>query len=118
MNEYLGWRDRLRQAIDHRFFDIFYLDQRIMDGTAFLWATDHAAAVVEIKTYPTGTRVVHCMVGAGDAAELRDVIAPGVEQWGRAQGCAFAEIASRPGWQKHMKNRGYEPHQVAVIKEL
>lgn len=116
MNEYLRFRDRFAEALDPRFYPIEYLDRRIVEGSAFLWASENAALVAELKTYPSGTRVIHCLVAAGNASEIVETLKPAVEAWGKQQGCAFAEVASRFGWVRILKD--YEPHQMTVRKEL
>ncbi len=115
--EYPRWRDGFATALDPRYYTIAYLDELIRVGAAQMFANDRAAVLAEIKIYPTGARDVHFLVGAGELDALID-LAPEVEAWGREFGCIGAIIESREGWAKAMKKHGYEPHQVAVRKDL
>ncbi len=118
MKDYLKFRDLFAEALDPVFYDIFHLDQRLLEGSAFLFTTDASAVIVEIKDYPTGARVVHGLIAAGDADDIVETLIPQAEAWGKANGCTHAEVSSRPAWQRILKARGYEPHQIAVRREL
>lgn len=116
-NDYLGFRDGFREALNPRFYTIEFLDGLVWSGRARLFGNERGAVVAEIKIYPTGERDVHFLVGAGDLDALI-ALAPAVEAWGREQGCLGALIESREGWARAMKRHGYELHQIAVRKEL
>jgi hypothetical protein len=120
---YARFRPLLAEAVDGRFYTIDYLDWLVRTGRAQFWpslAADGrplAAIVTELRDYP-GCKAIHGLAAAGDLAEIVGLLIPAAEAWGRARGCAFAIIESRPGWQKALRKHGYEPHQVAVRKEL
>lgn len=114
---YLRFRDAFAEAMDSRLYQVDYLDGLILSGQARFWRSDEAAMIAEIKTFPTGARVVHGLIAAGNLEGIKSLI-PLAEQWGRANGCIGGMIDSRPGWARAMKQDGYTPHQVALWKDL
>ncbi len=115
---YAAFRDQFAEAMDPRLYPIEHLDQLLIAGQAQFFATDKAAIVTEIKTFPTGAKAVCGLIAAGDLAHIENLLIPRAEQWGKRHGCTFGMIESRPGWAKRMKRHGYEVFQVAIIKEL
>jgi hypothetical protein len=115
---YLHFRPQLAEALDPAFYPIEHLDALILSGRACLWVGADAAIVAEIRDYPGGARVVHGLVAAGRIEEITAHLIPKAEAWGKAMGCTSAIIESRSGWMRALKPNGYEPHQVAVRKEL
>jgi hypothetical protein len=118
VTEYLRWRDEFASAMDERLYTIEYLDRLIEQMQAQIWFGERAAMVTEVRSYPAGAHVIHGLVAAGELEEIRDVLIPRAEAWARLAGCQMAVIESRPGWAKALKASGYEPHQVAVRKDL
>ena len=114
---YERFRPLLADAIDGRFHGIAHLDGLIRTGRAQYWSTAGAAMATEIRDYP-GCRAIHGLAAAGELDEIRSILIPAAEAWGRSQGCTYAIIESRPGWQRALRNHGYELHQVAVVKGL
>jgi hypothetical protein len=114
---YLDWRHEFEKALDPRFYTIGYLDGLVWSGRAFFFDNTSAAAVAELKVYPTGLCDIHGLVAAGELAGIVDLIEK-IEVWAKARGCSGAIIESRPGWQKVLKSKRYDPHQIAVRKEL
>lgn len=115
---YTRFRPQLAEAMDPAFYPVEYLDQLLLTGQAQLFTSEHAAMIAEIKDYPGGARVVHCLVAAGRIEDIVDVIRPLVEAWGMRNGCRQAIVESRSGWMKILKPHGYGVHQVSVLKEL
>lgn len=126
MSDYQRFRPLFAEALDRRLYTIAHLDRLVLSGHAQIWFGDDAAIVTEVRTYPTGARVIHGLVAAAapDAppgravAEIVEILIPRAEAWGREIGCILAIIESRPGWARALKPHGYEPHQQAVRKEL
>ena len=114
---YRRFRALFAEAIDGRFHTIDHLDWMIRTGRAQYWQSADAAMATEVRGYPA-CRAIHGLVAAGDLDQIRSLLIPAAETWGRASGCAFAIIESRPGWQRALRNHGYELHQIAVVKGL
>jgi hypothetical protein len=117
-SHYPRFREAFAEAMDSRLYTIGYLDRLLLSGKAQIWFGEKAAIVTEIRPYPTGARVIHGVVAAGDLQEIAEILIPKAEQWGRSIGCAFASIESRPGWAKALRSAGYVPYQLAIMKEL
>lgn len=115
--EYQRWRDGFAEALDPRFYTIAYVDELIWTGAANFFSNEHAAAIAEIRIYPTKAMDVHGLVAAGDVNAIIELIAE-IEAWGKSLGCIGGVIESRPAWARIMKSKGYEPHQIAVRKDL
>jgi hypothetical protein len=115
---YLKWRASFTGAMDPRLHPPEWLDARILAGSVQFWRSDNAAAVTEVRTYPTGAYDVHGLVAAGDVGEVRDAIIPEVERWGRAIGALGIVIESRPGWARMLRGAGFEAHQLTIRKAL
>ena len=115
---YLRFRPQFAEALDERLHTVGHLDMLLNSGAAKAWFGDNAAMVTELRTYPTGAAVIHGLVAAGELSEIVGQLIPKAEAWAKSIGCVMAIIESRPGWAKALKASGYEPHQVAVRKEL
>ena len=115
---YAHWRPRFGEALDPRLYTLDHLDALILSGRAQAWFGEDGAIVTEIRAYPTGARVIHGLVAAGELAEIVGVLIPRAEAWGRSIGCLMAVIESRPGWVRKLKAAGYSIHQTAVRKRL
>ena len=118
MTDYKRFRPLLAEALDLRLYTIEHLDALIFSGRAQIWFGEASAIVTEVRTYPTGARVIHGLVAAGDLEQIVEALIPKAEAWGRSIGCVLAIIESRPGWARALRARGYAPHQVAVRKTL
>ena len=95
-----------------------HLDRMILSGSAHLWTAPDAAIVAEIRTFPTGARALHGLVAAGTLETITGRLIPAAEAWARERGCLLSIVESRPGWARALKQHGYVPHQLAVMKEL
>lgn len=107
-----------RAAMDARLYTPAYLDELYDSGKAIIWWTWDSAILAEVKEYPTGAKVIHGLVATGELEEIVNDLIPAAEAWGKENGCVGAIIESREGWAKVLKSKGYEPHQVALWKDL
>jgi hypothetical protein len=115
---YQRFRPMIEEALAPDFYPIAYVDQLLLSGQAQVFLSDHAAMVAELKQYPGGARVVHCLVAAGRIDEIVDVLRPEVEAWGLRHGCGRALVESRAGWMRVLKPHGYDIFQISVMKEF
>lgn len=113
---YCEFRPAFAQVMDQRYHTLPWLDEQVLSGKVQFWRTDSAAIVAEVRDYPTGAKDIHGLIAAGDLADIVQVLIPQAEQWGRENGCIAAQIESRPGWARALKD--YDVHQVIVRKEL
>jgi len=115
--DYLRFRPEIAELLDPRCYAIEWLDEQVVSGAAIVFTSDTAVILVEIKAYPAGAREVHGLVAAGDLAAILPLIDE-AEAWGLGNGCIFAGIASRAGWGRVLRDRGYQPYQIELRKEL
>ena len=118
MSDYPRFREALAEALDPRLFSIDHLDHLLLSMRAQAWFSERAAIVTEVREYPTGAKVLHGLVAAGELREIVEILIPRAEQWARSLGCLLAVIESRQGWGRALRRHGYEPHQLALRKEL
>lgn len=85
------------------------------DQPVRFWAGRKAALVTEVQTWPSA-KVLLLWLAGGDLEELKDVIRPKAEAWGREQGCGRVMIVGRPGWAKVLPD--YTVQAVVCGKEL
>jgi hypothetical protein len=114
---YAHWRDKFASAMDPRLFNIEHLDALVAADQVQTWFGKDSAIVTELRTYPTGAKVIHGLVAAGDLDEIMLLIKI-AEEWAESIGCCMAIIESRPGWVRKLKASGYAIHQTAVRKDL
>jgi hypothetical protein len=115
---YHRFRHQIAEALDPAFYPIEYVDRLLLTGQAQIFLSEHAAMIAELKLFPGGARVCHCLVAAGRMEEIVDEIRPQVEAWGMRNGCTKGLVESRAGWSKMLKPHGYEIWQVSVMKDL
>jgi hypothetical protein len=84
-------------------------------GEARLWGWPNSAVVTELQNWPRGRFLLIWLAG-GALDELRDVMLPQVEDYGREQGCDRVYVIGRSGWAKALP--GYRQVAVSVAKEL
>lgn len=114
---YQRHRGEIGALLDPRCYTIEWLDQQLASQCAMAFGDDKAVIVVSWKVYPTGTTELHGLVAAGALESVLWLIEE-AESWGRGHGFTFSCIASRPGWQRVLKDRGYAVHQTELRKDL
>jgi hypothetical protein len=115
---YLYWRDAFAELLDPETHTIAWLDNEVASGALQIVASQRSAALVSVKTYPTGLRELHGMCAAGDLDDLLTVVIPACEEWGRAVDCQRSVIESRAGWARVLERHGYREHQRHIRKAL
>ena len=114
---YSSRRAEIEPLLDARCYTIDWLDVQILNDAARVFASDNAVIVVTLKQYPAGAVELHGLVAAGELAAILLLIDE-AEEWARAGGVTFASIASREGWGRVLKNRGYRLYQSELRKDL
>lgn len=111
---YEAFRSELASALDPKTHTIGWLDCQVANGAIRVLGNDKAVILYEFKQFPTGWRELHGMLAAGDLTTVVNELIPAAESIAQSTGCGAAEIASRPGWVKLLKD--YEVHQVSIKK--
>lgn len=89
----------------------------IDEGRVIFWPGANSAVLTEIIEYPQ-QRTLNFWLAGGNLAEL-EAMYPGIEAWGREQGCTTASTSGRPGWERtFLKREGWKPRTVVMTKEL
>lgn len=115
--EYYRHRNEIADLLDPRCHSIDWLDGELAADNALAFGNETAVIVVTVKQYPAGATELHGLVAAGDLGGILALIEQ-AEQWGQNAGLTFACIASRPGWARVLKPRGYSVNQVELRKDL
>lgn len=92
------------------------LAERLGSQRAQLWPGEGGALVTELIDTPEG-RYLHVWLGGGRLRALLDMRA-GLEAWGRQQGCDFASIRGRKGWDRVFARFGYRRVGDELVKGL
>lgn len=71
---------------------------------AQLWPGRQSAMVTQLVKQ--NELRLHVWLAGGDLADLLSMT-PGVEAWGRQQGCTFATINGRKGWARLLRSAGF-----------
>lgn len=110
------WKPEFAKAMDGGFHSIDGLEAMIFKGLAQFWPGKNAAVVTQIQTYP-GERALQALWGAGDPVELVAMI-PGLEAYGRLNGCTSVLVEGRHGWERVLKGAGFARWSVTLRKVL
>ena len=117
MNAFERHREEIASILDERFYPLSYIADRVADGSIALMSNDSAVIGVERRHYPGGAVELHGLFAAGDMAGILELIDLAVSG-ARDAGCSVATIASKPGWARVLKSRGFEPKQLTIMKDL
>lgn len=90
----------------------------VEQGRAQFWPGPNSVLITEVVDHPR-KKVLHFFLAAGNLREL-NAMYPGVERWGKEQGCTAATLSGRKGWERvPASNRaGWQVKQVLMQKEL
>lgn len=116
--EYLRFRGAFSELLDPRFYPLAWLDEQVASGNIVLLSTGDSAILISVKVYPSGLKEIHGEAAIGKRADIVGVLIPQAEDFGRSIGCEFGGISSRPGWERVMREHGYEIHQTTLRKAL
>ncbi len=90
----------------------------ICAGSLQLWlARDHSAAMVtEVRTFPTGKRMLHIVVlGGKELDRLRDLL-PKIERWAAERGCVKVTAMARRGLAHRLSD--WKATKVSIEKDI
>ncbi len=92
------------------------LVEDLVAGRAHLWVGEAAALVTQCVDEPAG-RTLHVWLAGGNLAEILN-LKPGVEAWGRAQGCVRLTLCGRKGWRRVLGPLGFEVLGDELMRRL
>jgi ABC-type molybdate transport system substrate-binding protein len=78
----------------------------------------HGYVITEIKQYPQSKMFViqYCAMEPNHMKYVEDVMHETADHFARDAGCAGIEFFGRPGWEPHVKKRGYTVKTVVFEK--
>jgi hypothetical protein len=91
--------------------------EALATGRAQLHAFHGAAFVTEVLIHPNGTRTLNIWLAGGNLDDVRAMVETGAE-FGRAMKCDRMTIVGRGGWERAMKEAGFERTAVVLTKHL
>lgn len=113
---YIRFRNEIAAILDTRKHSVEWLDVQIANGAIRTLSTDDAIILFRFERYPTGWLELQGMAAAGSLESIKDELIPQAEQLARSMKCGSAQIASREGWGRILKARGYEEYQRTIEK--
>ena len=118
MTEIAHYRKQIEAALEyadgsHTFDDVA---QGVSTGRFQFWPGPTSVVITELLDAPK-YRTLNFWLAGGSLAEL-EAMTPPILDWGRAQGCAKAIFAGRPGWERTFLARtGWEPAKLVVFEK-
>lgn len=110
----MTWLDWLRPAlVDASEAELL---EDLESGRAQLWPGETAAVVTQCLIDEAG-RTLHVWLAGGDMDGVL-ALRPGIEAWGRAQGCRCMTIDGRRGWNRVLRRHGYELQGAELKRTL
>ena len=93
--------------------------ERLESGAAQLWRGERSAIMLQRTEYHrSGEVVMEAGPASGDMDEILAAV-PRLEDWAREIGCTQVHVhAGRKGWERALREQGYEVHQVILRKLL
>jgi len=116
--QYLKWRPEFVALLDPDYYTPEWLDQEVWSGRAQILSCEDAAALVEVRTYPTGAKDIHGLLCCGNLSSITHTLIPLWLDHGRSIGAISATVDSRAGWTRALKPLGFDPYQSATRKTL
>lgn len=113
---YPEWRARLARANDPAFIPITHIDAMLAEGQAQFWATNDAAMVTELASWPGGAVTIRAIAAAGRKQDIIGKLGEAVLAWGKAQGATHAMVPGREGWRRERPD--FRHYQTILTKEL
>jgi len=92
------------------------IEAELRCGQLALISGEKSAMLCEIRNYPR-LRALHIFLAGGDLTELKSFNAI-VDSAACVTGCTRITLAGRPGWQRALKEFGYEPKWTVLSKEI
>lgn len=103
----MTWKALIEPSLYQGTHTIEDIEAALTAREMFLFATDDAAAIVEIVEYPR-LKALHMPFCGGRLKDLTDIIIPACEGWGRDLGCTRFTGCGRVGWDRVMNRYGYK----------
>ena len=90
--------------------------EMVVAGHLTFWRLDNGFMLSEVITFPN-TKHFHVFLAGGVLAELV-AMHPDVVPVAAALGCSKITLSGRPGWVRALKDEGWQPYLVTMMKEV
>ena len=97
----------LERVSTHTIEDI---EQGLAQGIYVFWPASKSVVVTEIHIYPRA-KYMHVFLAGGDLEELKSMV-PMLQSWARFNGCSKLTLAGRRGWERALRDQGWEANLV------
>ena len=101
--------DALAFVTTHTIEDV---EAGILAGLYVFWPASKSALITEIHVFPR-TKHMHIFLAGGDLDELRGMV-PMLQSWARFNGCSKVTLCGRRGWERVLKQQGWDTGLVAL----
>lgn len=114
----MPYRLLLQSALDlsggtHTFEDVV---EAVDEGLMQFWPASESCLVTQLVVYPQ-VRAVHIFLAAGNLEQIKD-FDESLDDFARQLDADFITLSGRKGWQKTLKDIGYETSHVTMYKEV
>ena len=89
----------------------------VMNEAAHLWSSPTGCMVTLFVEYPL-SRTLHIWLLGGDFEQVYTDHAETLDKWAKDNQCDQIVVNGRKGWERRLKNRGYDFKAVILIKEI
>lgn len=110
-----AWLDAALNTSPLKTHDREHVWEMLQSGEAQLWPTRNSVCLTEIKTYPTGVKVLFGWLAGGDLSEVKETT-KALEDYARKIGCDAAAVQGRRGWLRAFD--GYEDAGTTAVKKF
>lgn len=101
-------------ARSHTFDNVVEL---VLKGDAHLWSSANGCMVTLFVEYPL-SRTCHIWLLGGDFEQVYTDHAEALDKWAKENRCDQIVVNGRKGWERKLKDRGYDFKAVILIKEI
>lgn len=91
--------------------------EAVSNDEAQLWAGEKSVMVTQVTNY-SQSRLGSIWLAGGDLDELVETMLPQFEAWAKENGCDAVALAGRKGWQRVLRELGYETRAYVMRKPL
>lgn len=118
MYDLLDWQEAIERALR----DIGYLYTfddvvaSVLRQERHVYQENGCLVIMQVDHYPS-TKAYHCFLAAGTTYGLLE-LEPKLAQIGKELGCSHLSFAGRKGWERRLKNHGWQQKLTVMHKEI
>ena len=114
----MPYRILLQSALDlsggtHTFEDVV---EAVDEGLMQFWPASESCLVTQLIVYPQ-VKAIHIFLAAGNLEQIKD-FDESLDDFARQLDAEFITLSGRKGWQRTLKDIGYQTSHVTMYKEV